>query len=399
MKKLIAIMVCLCLALCLLTGCGGSEIEYYEDDGAAAEAAGETQEATGLGQGGTGFETWEPDTVVAVINGTDVTWREYFYWLNYYVQYVQQMAAQYGQTLTGWDANELSSENTNAQVVLLEAQYAVQQYHVMTTEAADLGITLSEEDEATIQSVFEQNADYSAGDGDGTCTEEEAAAFEELLAEQYVDKDFFDYLNEVSLLNNNTFLAEYGENGGLYPDEDVLAYAADNGLMAAKHILLMTVDATTREALTDEEIAEKKALAEDLNAQLQAVAGDQQAMVALFDELADQYNEDTGYAYYPDGYIFGEGEMVAEFEDAVKELDENYGLSGIVESDYGYHIILRIPINPDAVAGIDSYGSAYTLRYLAASQQFTSQMDAWMDGADVQWNEGFETLDMAAVFG
>jgi hypothetical protein len=113
----------------------------------------------------------------------------------------------------------------------------------------------------------------------------------------------------------------------------------------------------------------------------------------------DEYTEDTGYAYYPDGYIFSEGEMVEEFEDAVEALDENYGLSDIVESSYGYHIILRIPVNPDATAGTDSYGNAYSLRNIAASEQFSGQMEAWMDAADVQWNDGFDAVDMLAIFG
>jgi hypothetical protein len=411
MKKLIALLICLCLMLGTMAGCGASALESTdtEDTTEAAEAtvdetaeeadATEDETVTGIGLGGTGYETYDPDTVVGTVNGEDVTWMEYYYWLNYYTQYVQSMASTYGVTLSSWDANELSSDNTNAQVVLLNAQYAVTQYHVMETEANDLGITLSEEDEETLQSVFDQNADYSTGDGDGECTEEEAAAFEEYLAQQNVDRDFFDYLNRVSLLNNNAFLELYGENGSAYPDEDVMAYAEDNGLMAAKHILLLTVDTSTGEALDDDTIAEKKALAEDLNAQLQAVADDQDAMVALFDELMDEYTEDTGYAYYPDGYIFSDGEMVEAFEDAVKALDENYGLSEIVESEYGYHIILRIPVNPDATAGTDSYGNAYSLRNIAASEQFSGLMDAWMDAADVQWNDGFETLDLLAIFG
>jgi hypothetical protein len=410
MKKLIALMICLCLMLGTMAGCGGSQVEAYDDDETAtadttestatdAADAEEAEEVTSIGLGGTGYETYDPDTVVGTVNGQDVTWMEYYYWLNYYTQYVQSMASAYGVTLSDWEANELSSENTNAQVVLLNAQYAVTQYHVMDTAATDLGITLTEEDEETLQSIFDQNADYSCGDGDGECTDEEAAAFEEYLTQQNVDRDFFDYLNRVSLLNNNAFLELYGENGSDYPDEDVMTYAEDNGLMAAKHILLLTVDTSTGDALDDDTIAEKKAQIEDLYAQLQAVADDQDAMIALFDELMAQYTEDTGYAYYPDGYIFSEGEMVEEFEDAVEALDENYGLSDIVESSYGYHIILRIPVNPDATAGTDSYGNAYSLRNIAASEQFSGQMEAWMDAADVQWNDGFDAVDMLAIFG
>ena len=127
-------------------------------------------------------------------------------------------------------------------------------------------------------------------------------------------------------------------------------------------------------------------------------SGEPAALVELFDQLTAEYTEDTGYAAYPEGYIFGEGEMVTEFEEAVKALDE-YGLSGIVESSYGYHIILRTPVDPDGVLGTDSYGNEVTLRYQLASNAFSADMETWMSEADVVWNEGFETMDLAAIFG
>ncbi len=432
MKKLIAILICLCVVLALFAGCGQSTIEAYDEDDAvgaadtagqaaeeepsAAEAAVNTAEPdpnvpvetedtaadtpAGVNLGGTGYGTYAPDTIVGTVNGTDVTWMEYYYWLRYYAQYVEDYVAQYGLVLDGWDAYELSADETNGQVVIMNAQMNLIQDHAIQTETAKMGVGLTEEDEATIQSVLEQNADGVTGDGDGTATEEEIAAFEQYLAdEMFVDVAFFNQFNATALLSQRGFEAASGEMGELLSDEETLAFAEENGLMGAKHILLLTVDPTTGESLTEEEIAGKKALAEDLNAQLQAVKDDQEAMITLFDELTEKYTEDTGYASYPDGYVFGEGEMVQAFENAVKELDENYGLSEIVESEYGYHIILRIPVTPDAIIGTDSAGNDVTLRYVAATQLFSDTMQSWIEEADVQWNEGFETPDLTAIFG
>ncbi len=53
--------------------------------------------------------------------------------------------------------------------------------------------------------------------------------------------------------------------------------------------------------------------------------------VELFDQLMEQYNEDTGESSYPHGYCFTSGTMVTEFEDACKAL-EPYEVSGVVES-------------------------------------------------------------------
>lgn len=408
MKKLITLLIGLCLLLSLCA-CGGSEIVPYEDvdtetaetetaEDVSAETEETAEEPAGIDLGGSGFNTYPAETVVGTVNGRDVTWMEYFYWLNYYTDYVQQFAAQYGVVLDGWDANDLSTSETNAQVVLANAQRDTIQDQAILSEMETRGIELSEADQETLQSVLEQNADSVTGDGDGIATEDEISAFEAyLLGELNVDRAFFDEMNTISLLADEGFIDEYGMDGEKMADEDVLSYADENGMMAAKHILIATVDTTTMEALSDEEITEKKQRADDLLAQLQAET-DPTAQDALFDELCAEYTEDTGFEYYPDGYVFVEGQMVTEFEDAVKAMEVGQ-LSELVESDYGYHIIMRIPVDPDAIIGTNSNGEESTLRFVAAYQTYLNEMQSWITDAEVVWYEGFEEPDLAAIFG
>lgn len=408
MKKLITLLIGLCLLLSLCA-CGGSEIVPYEDadtetaetetaEDVSAETEETAEEPAGIDLGGSGFNTYPAETVVGTVNGRDVTWMEYFYWLNYYTDYVQQFAAQYGVVLDGWDANDLSTSETNAQVVLANAQRDTIQDQAILSEMETRGIELSEADQETLQSVLEQNADSVTGDGDGIATEDEISAFEAyLLGELNVDRAFFDEMNTISLLADEGFIDEYGMDGEKMADEDVLSYADENGMMAAKHILIATVDTSTMEALSDEEITEKKQRADDLLAQLQAET-DPTAQDALFDELCAEYTEDTGFEYYPDGYVFVEGQMVTEFEDAVKAMEVGQ-LSGLVESDYGYHIIMRIPVDPDAIIGTNSNGEESTLRFVAAYQTYLNEMQSWITDAEVVWYEGFEEPDLAAIFG
>ena len=422
MKKLIAVIAALSLLLCLFAGCGKSTVEYYDEaetaetaeaeagnaeqpadeaaapaDEAAAPAADEN--AVSIGQGGTGFETFPSDMVVATVNGDDVTWMEYYYWLNYYTQYVISLAGQYGIVISDWNGHDLSETDTNADVILMNAKMIITEDHVVRTEAEKLGITFDEADEAEITSLIEQNADAILGDGDGAATEEEMEAFRDYLNEgMHLDEEFFRDLVSSSLLSQKLFESQYGAQGSSFTDEETLTFAEDNGVMAAKHILLATIDTTTREALSDEEIAEKKQRADDLYAELSALVGDPAALEARFDELTAEYTDDTGYAAYPDGYVFGEGEMVQQFEDAVKAMEVGE-LSEVVESDYGYHIILRIPVDPDGIIGTDSNGNNVTLRYAAATQQFSAQLVALEDAAEIIWSEGFETPDLAAIFG
>ncbi len=391
-KKLIALVVCLCMIFTLMAGCSSSKIETYSDDSAVTTTADDTTTTTTAEA--LGYAAMDGDTVVGSVNGSDVTWRELYYWMNYYVSYVEYLAYYYGVTLSGWDAYEMSSSYTNAEVVILNAQAAICQYRAVEALAAEYGITLTEADEASMQEVYESDVDTYAGDGDGVVTDEEIAAFEEYLSEQCMDMDLYTYLNMIQYLDENLFVALYGDTGELVSDDEVAAYIEENGLMAAKHILLMTIDSSTYESLTDEEIAAKQATAEDLYAQLTA-AEDLEALLALFDELMAEYTEDTGYAYYPDGYIFTDGEMVDEFEDAVEALAE-YEMSEIVESAYGYHIILRIPVDGDATYSVSSTYGAYSLRYYIASNSFSDLLDEYTTAA--QEAGSWIDIDVSSIF-
>ena len=111
-----------------------------------------------------------------------------------------------------------------------------------------------------------------------------------------------------------------------------------------KHILLTTVDTSTNEELSDEEKAEKRATIEKLLADLQAVEGEEREK--LFEEYMETYSEDrrdTEGHINTDGYEAVVGDMVPEYEEASLALPIG-GLSDIVESTYGYHIILRGPV-------------------------------------------------------
>ena len=56
----------------------------------------------------------------------------------------------------------------------------------------------------------------------------------------------------------------------------------------------------------------------------------------------------------PDGYYFTKGKMVEPFEKASFELKEGE-ISDLVETGFGYHIILRLPLDDEALANTDAY--------------------------------------------
>ncbi|MCL2527519.1 MAG: peptidylprolyl isomerase [Defluviitaleaceae bacterium] len=67
-----------------------------------------------------------------------------------------------------------------------------------------------------------------------------------------------------------------------------------------------------------------------------------------FAALVVEYGEDPGMTTFPDGYTFVDGDMVPEFQDAVKTLEIGE-VSEPVRSQFGYHIIMRVEPDPDNV--------------------------------------------------
>ncbi len=170
------------------------------------------------------------------------------------------------------------------------------------------------------------------------------------------------------------------------PSEQELAdYISQTGVFRVKHILLKTVD-DSNQPLAEDVIAEKKAQAEDLLSQLQAVGAD--ALPAKFDELMMAHSEDNPQNN-PDGYTFDStASLVGGFREAALELAEG-GLSGVVETDYGYHIMLRLPLADEAVEQCRENFRADALGAL---------IEQWTDETEITRAPALDALDVAAVF-
>lgn len=195
-------------------------------------------------------------------------------------------------------------------------------------------------------------------------TEESFVEMETILYAQQVLHDYY-----------------YGENGIEAPaEEDYAALAEEQGWLGAKHILLLTQTADGTQFSAEEKAAVEQQ-AQDLRAQL-AAAGDSQE---LFDQLMNEFSEDTGLPAYPDGYTFGPNKMVAEFENGTKAL-ELYEVSEPIQSSYGYHIIMRIPIDD----------SDEELRSGVIESLWNVKLDEWIADAEPIPSEAWNTFDLAS---
>ena len=404
MKKLIALLIVICLLGAGLFAYSGSRSRSVLADGEPAPAApaadqtpaaeapaadGETEEVTvRMLDYDALYALHEPGDVVAEIDGKDETWANYFYAL--YSQcgqienYFNMMAMYYGYAMDWLDPVD-DEGTTYADAALENAELVLVQTDAIEGFAEKNGITLNEEDEAAIE---EQRQEHIASMGEGATAEDFDAQLESL----YLTRDYYERILRQNRLYQKMLSELYGENGEKVSEEDAVRYLEENGYVSAVHILLGTTDSKTFAELTDGEKAEKKAQAEALIEELRTVE-DEEDRHALFLSRMEELSEDTGKALYPDGYTYTAGTMVTEFEDAVNALEE-FEVSDVVETDYGYHIIMRLPLSPDRVVEYSGENTALNARSLYANQEYGRQLQAYADSLALNWKNDCSAPDL-----
>lgn len=316
-----------------------------------------------------------PDAIVASLNGNGASADLVAYWIGYDVSYLDSYMQYYSGSSINWD-DTLSDGMSVADYVKASVLSSVKQHLVLENLASKYGVTLTAEQEAA---MAESNQSYIDQYG----SEE---AFEAEIAKLGMRRETYDRVARSNYLYQNLYELYNTEGSALYAsDEDLAVYAAEQGYITADHILLATKNMTTGEALTDEQKAEKKALAEEIKQKLDACEGDIDELTALFQELADQYSEDPGRETYPTGYTFTTGSMVQEFEDAAYALSEGE-VSEVVESSFGYHILLRLPLDKSAAA--DEVREEYFTNFIAEQ----------VDAATMATSADYDKLDPQALY-
>ena len=334
-KRLVAFA--LVLSLTALSGCGPKPSGSAGSGSASGSGSGSSDSITPMDLS----QVTDPALAVAGVAGEEVlvklgtaeiTANDYLYWLQRSISdYLEPFGGQ--MTTLPWDT-EMSDGLTFGQYMLDNALDAAA-LHCMLRELARQENLTPDPDVAT--QVDKQYAAMVVQAGS-----DESQVIHTLWT-QMLSRELLTTLNENTELFDQLAELYYGENSGHYPtDAEVNAYLDEVGRYKAKHILLATIDLDTREPLDEATVAQKKAQAEDFLAQLRAA----EDPIALFDDLMNEHSEDSGLATNPDGYTTAKGEMVAPFEEAALALKAGE-ISEVVESDFGYHIILRLPLDPD----------------------------------------------------
>ena len=328
------------------------------------------------------------DTAAITLEGEVMDWDLYADWLRtnglQYEEYFKQMAAYYGVAADWTGSIGDGTGATYAKGLLNETNDTLASFLAIKALAKEKGISLDEEalkslePEAMAHQILGENA-----------TVEQLA--EELENTSHMSVNAFRFYSEA--LDLYTLLAQelYGTQGEKLTEEEITADLTEHGYISAHHILFMTIDPMTGKELEADVVAEKLKQANEIVEELRAIK-DQDELLKRFKEIKDQYCEDTGKTAYPDGYTFTPGTMVQVFEDTVKAL-KDYEVSEPVQSSYGYHIIMRLPLGADSLL-FSPQGTPQTARVTVAQEKITHDLDDYFAAHPPVYAEGLEDLDL-----
>ena len=237
------------------------------------------------------------------------------------------------------------------------------------------GLTLDQMKENSVASISSDKL-YDYVTKDVTVTEEEAKiefANKVAAAKEKYDADLSAYVSDF-------------ENGATI-------YYTPKGCYYIKHILI---------SLTDEQKQDIKNLRADDDETVAATADEKreeylltirekaESVLKLVDEggdfeaLMEEYGEDPGMKNeaYKNGYLTYAGDtgFVTEFADACAALTEDGMTSGLVASDFGYHIIRRVSTVPSGEATFEDVKDSLMESMLTdkKSTTYDQQVEAWV---------------------
>ena len=384
-RRSLAMILCAAMLFALFTGCSDPDSEIPDEDIEVIPPDPEPEQdqyennTHDPNADSIDFETaiasFPPDTIMIKAGDYTLTWADmYFFLFRSVVNLIQSF-----QNSFDW-SEELDDGTTLTDLVMELSTEEAETFILYAYGAKALGISISADDlemlNADIDSMvasYDSKEDFEKAlrENNGFYNFE---VFERLLKTEYT----------VGLVINEL----YGEDAGSFPDEKVDEYITRNEYMMAKHILRLKTeddDQTPRNEI--EEILE----------QLKSRVNDDD-FLDFFNELMQEHSEDPGSAEVPQGYLFQPFEMVEPFSEATASLEFG-GFSDIVETEYGFHIILRLPVDYDDVPySLSSSGQSSTLRQLAAIEDFDSIMQGWRDEISFEYTPEFHSINVADIF-
>lgn len=398
MKKFVTVAIVLCLVFAGVAGFAMKD-NFLGKDQVKPES--ENNAVTPAPDGQTGvpqiktidfdalYKSRDPKEVVGKINGKDLLWEEYFY--NVFSQakqmeeYLTTMAA-YGMAQDWESPADETGKSNYADAAVKSAEQNLLQFGAIKGFAEENNVVLGKEQTELMEQQRLNDIKLFCGE-EGTDED-----FTEYLKTIYLTDEMYENMNRINHLFQQSFIQVYGENGERLSDEKAINFLNENNYIYANHILFSTVDDQTGEDIDEAAMSEKEAKAKEIAAELNKIK-DKDQLLKRFGELKEEFCEDPGKASFADGMTFTPGTMVQEFEDAVTALND-YQISEPVKSPFGYHVIIRLPLNPDSIIGYTQMGTPVSVRANVANIEYQKSIQEYMNNLTLEYSEGFESPDL-----
>lgn len=341
MKRTLAL--CLTLAAALtLTACGGGP----QEEGLFYQASG-----------------IRPDAVLLSVNGRDVTAQRYLYWLAYACDYIAEYydsgdGIQWADTVSGQSLEDYAMDRALQSAAL---------YATVESWAEDYGCTITQEDRDAMDREWAARVAQYGGED----------AYLAVLAPMGLDRAGAEAISADYYLYKHLYDLYATEGSELAPAErDLETFAQEQGYLTVDHIWISTAAADPADP---EAVAACRARAEEAFSKLNGSADP----VHDFAVLAETYSDEPNRDQHPDGYTFtaGDGTLPAACEEAAMVLEEGQ-FSGVVEAEDGFYLLLRKPVDLDAVA----------------PDYFDALLQAGAESVEISTTRAYDTLDVSSFY-
>ena len=258
-----------------------------------------------------------------------------------------------------------------------ERDYAKAVNEYIDTTLGDMGIDLDYVKEYFSDTVAMENADAELVDMNIS---------EEDLQRYYNDK----VESDRELFTDLAMYESYIMQG------DYQSYFIPEGIRFVRHVLISLSDEAIAEIRTlrgngDDEGADAalEAALEDISDEANEVLTKLKEGTITFDEAIEQYNDDPGMTTNPDGYQMYADTMtyVPEFTEAGMALKKVGDISGLVASDFGYHILQYTsdyapgPVDFESVRASVEADAPNQKR----NEQWTALSDEWLAKHEIEY--------------
>ncbi|NLB28846.1 MAG: hypothetical protein GX823_01245, partial [Clostridiales bacterium] len=292
------------------------------------------------------YAKYSPSDIVLTSSGGEhhVTWDLMYYFICLAIEEV------YGTTGAYPDLGDTSETGYHGQI-MARAEESALACLAIEYAAAEIGAEITGDDRASIALNQELAEEQEGG----------SEAFEEYLSAIHASRDVYLYLTGIiDYLYENTVIATYGEGARLFSDADTASFLNGEEYFTVKQIFFSASADDGVTPLGDDERLIARDRAKSVLVTLNSYAGDD--FDAFFDELMFEHSEDTtSLNMYPGGYLFKRGQAYPALEAAASSLEVG-ALSGVIETELGYHIVYRLPLNYDIIPQGFAWDARKTLR-------------------------------------